>query len=303
MILKQREKSKLQLGLLALEKRIELQDTDRNYLLNLEKGFEGEECFDEHVKTYLNKEVIVLNDLLLSSRNNTFQVDSLLITSETIHIYEIKNYKGSYQMSSGQLMTLTGQEINSPLNQLNRSKTLMKQLIKDLGYSFTVEASVIFVHPTFVLFQAKASDPFIYPNQIEKHFKEMNQRLAPLSKEQHYFAQKLIKENRESVPYQKQLPEFKYSKLQKNIYCKTCGGKEVTVTRKKSYCSRCRSKLPLEETILYHIEEFKLLFPDEKMTVHLLYEWCGKKVSPRRLRTVCNKHYTKVGTTSNSYYK
>lgn len=303
MILKHREKSKLHLGLLALDKRMALQDTDRNYLLNIEKGYEGEELFDTFVKKYLNKEVIVLNDLLLTSRGNTFQVDSILITSDTVYIYEIKNYKDSYQMNAGQLMTLTGQEINSPLNQVNRAKTLMKQVVKDLGYVMNVEASVIFIHPTFNLYQAKSSDPIILPNQIEKHFKEMNHRLTPLSKEQRYLAQKLAKENKESVPYEKQLPDFEYKRLKKNLYCKACGESQLTLTRKKSYCGSCKKKQGLELTILEHIDEFRLLFPKEKMTVQILYDWCARKISARRLRNVCRKHYKKVGTTSNSYYE
>ncbi|WP_423188888.1 nuclease-related domain-containing protein [Alkalibacterium sp. f15] len=303
MILKHREKSKLHLGLLALDKRMELQDTDRNYLLNLEKGFEGEELFDAYVKKYLIKEVIVLNDLLLTSRTSTFQVDSILITSDTLYIYEIKNYKGNYQMNAGQLTTLTGQEINSPLNQVSRAKTLMKQLIKDLGYGLSVEALVIFVHPTFHLYQAKPSESVVYPNQIEKHFKDINHRLTPLSKEQRYLAQKLVKENRESVPYEKQLPDFEYENLKKTVYCMTCGESQVTVTRKKSCCVPCQNKQALDKTILEHVEEFKLLFPKEKLTARCLYDWCGKQISPRRLRNVCRKHYKKVGTTSNSYYE
>jgi len=302
-ILKRREKNKLHLGLLALDKRMELPDGDRNYLMNLEKGFEGEERFDDYVKTYLKKEVIVLNDLLLISRGNTFQVDSLLITSDTLYIYEIKNYKGNYQMNAGQLVTLTGQEINSPLNQISRSKTLMKQLLKDLGYSLKVEASVIFVNPTFYLYQANAADPFIFPVQIDSHFQDMNRSLAALSKEHHLLAKKLVKEHRESVPYQRKLADFDYRKLKKDIYCMTCGERQVTLTRKKSCCNRCQSKQPMEKTILEHIDEYRLLFPEAKMTVQSLHEWCGRKIGPRRLRTVCAEHFKKVGTTSNAYYE
>lgn len=303
MILKHREKSKLHLGLLALEKRMVLQDTDRNYLLNLEKGFEGEELFDMYVKKYLTKEVIVLNDLLLTSRGNSFQVDSILITTDTLYLYEIKNYKGNYQVNAGQLMTLKGQEINSPLNQVKRSNTLMKQLIKDLGYGMSVDSFVIFVHPTFLLYQSDPSDSFVFPNQIEEHFRKMNQKLTALSKEQQYLAQKLVKENKETVPYQKQLPDFEYKKLKKNIYCGTCGENAVTVTRKRSYCDKCKNHQGLDKTILEQIEEYKLLFPNEKMTVQRLHDWCGYKISPRRLRRVCSNYYQKVGTTSNSYYE
>ncbi|WP_368646122.1 nuclease-related domain-containing protein [Alkalibacterium putridalgicola] len=302
MLLKQREKSKIHLGLLALDKRMVLEDTDRNYLLNLERGYKGEELFDDYVKQYLTKEVIVLNDLLLTSRGSSFQVDSVIITSDTLYMYEIKNYKGNYQMNAGQIVTLTGQEINNPVNQINRAKTLMKQMVKDFGYGIKVDASVIFVNPTFYLYDAKTTVSFIYPNQIEKHFNDMNNRLTPLTKEQQYLAQKLIQENRESVPYQKELPDFEYSKLKKTIYCSLCGKDRLRVTRKRSYCTTCQHQQGLEKTILEHIAEFKLLFPNEKVTVQLLYDWCGGKASPRRLRKVCGTHYKKIGTTSNSYY-
>ncbi|GEK91965.1 nuclease-related domain-containing protein [Alkalibacterium kapii] len=98
-IIKKREKSKLLIGLNYLDKRTKLNDSDKRYLINLEKGFKGEEQFDALVKKYLIGEALVLNDLLIESKGNTFQIDALIITTDTLYLYEIKNFKGDFQMN------------------------------------------------------------------------------------------------------------------------------------------------------------------------------------------------------------
>lgn len=302
MIKKERKKSQLLLGFLALDKRMELPDSVKNYLLNLEKGYDGEELFDSLVKKNLNRDHLILNDLLLVSGGSTFQVDSILITSDTLFIYEIKNYKGKYQFTSGQLLTVTGKEIISPINQLNRTKTLMKEMIKEFGAGLTVKSFVVFVNPDFSLYLAKPSDPFILPNQIEKHLMDINQQSYSLSKEHNYLANKLIRENKEEVPYQKQLPEYKLSDLKQGLYCPGCSSEAITLTKQRAHCKRCNLNMKIDEIVMAHINEFKLLFPDEKVTCKKIHLWCGERIYHRKIRTVLINQFEKIGNTSSRYY-
>ena len=303
MILKERNKSKLLLGLEALDKRMNLSDSDKNYLLNLEKGYAGEELFDSLVKKYLNSDCLVLNDLLLISGGNTFQVDSILISSDTLYIHEIKNYKGKYQFTAGQLLTVTGQEIISPIGQINRSKTLMKEVIKEFGLGLNVKSSIVFVNPSFSLYLAKPSDPFILPNQIEMHLKELNQQSFTLSKEHRYLANKLLRDHKEDVPYQKFLPDFQLDELKQDLYCPSCNLSTVKLTKRRAYCSRCTLSLTIDELVMEHVRDFKLLFPNEKVTVKKIHQWCGERIYHRKVRTVLIDRFEKIGKTSNAYYK
>src|SRR5699024_8240827 len=74
--------------LTALNKRMELHHEEKQYLLNLEKGFEGEKQFDRLVEQ-LTCEGLVLNDLLLTINGTTCQIDSLIVTANTLYLYEI----------------------------------------------------------------------------------------------------------------------------------------------------------------------------------------------------------------------
>ncbi|MDZ7834555.1 MAG: nuclease-related domain-containing protein [Alkalibacterium sp.] len=81
-----------------LDKRMALPVKARQHIISMEKGYEGEKRFDSLLETFVEAEVLVLNDLLLTISDQSVQIDSLVITPETAYLYEIKNYKGDYQM-------------------------------------------------------------------------------------------------------------------------------------------------------------------------------------------------------------
>ncbi|GEK92208.1 nuclease-related domain-containing protein [Alkalibacterium kapii] len=301
-ILKERTKSKLLSGLQALDKRMNLSLSDKNYLFNLEKGYAGEELFDSLVKKHLSMDCLVLNDLLLDSGGKSFQVDCVVITSNSLNIYEIKNYKGNYQFSAGHLSTLTGQEIVSPVLQIKRSNTLMKELIKDFGSELSVKSSIVFVHPSFSLYLAKPTDPFILPNQVERHLIELSQHNFSLTKKHRYMADKLLREHREEVPYQKHLPDYNLKTLNQNLYCPGCNSSSLILTKCYAKCRDCKYKTTKDELVMDHIKDYKLLFPDEKVTVRKIRQWCGNKIRPRKIRDILIDRFDKKGKTSNTYY-
>ncbi|WP_409973457.1 nuclease-related domain-containing protein [Bacillus sp. Bva_UNVM-123] len=76
-----------------LNVRMSLSDRDKKKYENLEKGFRGEQAFDEWLLA-LTCDCIILNNLLLEANNTVFQIDSLLITREKIYLFEVKNYEG-----------------------------------------------------------------------------------------------------------------------------------------------------------------------------------------------------------------
>ena len=44
---------------------------------------------------------------------------------------------------------------------------------------------------------------------------------------------------------------------------------------KSVYCPVCQKRERATKTIAHNIEEFRLLFPDEKVTKPRMAEWCG----------------------------
>ncbi|WP_410261693.1 nuclease-related domain-containing protein [Alkalibacterium sp.] len=286
-----------------MDKRINLGDSDKRYLLNLEKGFMGEELFDSVVKQYLNGEALVLNDLLLESKGTTFQIDSLVVTSDTIYLYEVKNYKGNFQMNSGQLYYTSGQEITNPLIQLNRTKELLRQLLKEWENRLKIEANVVFINDSFTLYNAQIEDPFIFPTQLKEHFKELSSRSKVLEKDHHYLASKLVSIHKADSPYQKQLPFYQLEDFTKGISCCYCGSFDLIVTQRSCYCKTCYKQTSIEDLVTESVKELKFLFPDQKVTTSLVDEWCGNSVNYRKIRKILQNDFMVSGTTSGTYYE
>ncbi len=302
-ILKEREQSHLLKGLIYLDKRIDLNETDKRYLVNLQKGFKGERCFDDIVKTILDKEMIVLNDLLLVSNGTTFQVDSIIITSNTLYLFEIKNYSGKYIRNSDGLSTIQGQDVANPMIQLSRMESFINQLLKEWNSTSKVEANVVFVNPLFSLYNAKIDDPILMPNQIEEYLLKINSRSRMLTKEQHYLANRFRKLENSGMPMQKQLPYYNYEELKKGLSCKNCGSFELLITQRSCYCKSCFFKSSVGEVILNNIEEMQFLFPELKLTTTNVNNWCGEVVHFRKIRKILKDHYIAAGETSGRVYE
>lgn len=229
-IAKNREKSKLMIGMEYLNRRINLTEKDKRLLLNFEKGFDGEKEFDKKIETYLCNEIIVLNDLLLVNNGTTFQIDSLIITSDTIYIYEVKNYSGNYLMNSGELMTSNGVDINNPLLQRARIEHNVNALLIEWGLQYKVEVNVLFINSTFTLYQARIEDPIILPTQIKNHFLEINNTSRLLIKNNHFLADMFIRLHKSSIPFQKQLPSYHFDHCKKGLCCSNCGSFDLILS-------------------------------------------------------------------------
>ncbi|MCC5894520.1 MAG: NERD domain-containing protein [Alkalibacterium sp.] len=277
-ITKQRQDSKLCKGLKFLDKRTRLNEEYRKQLMNMEKGIRGEELFDSLIKKYLLSDVLVLHDLLLVHSGSTFQIDTLIVSSSTLYLYEVKNYQGNYTNASGQFLTGSGKEINNPSTQLKRTETLLRKLLQDKEFDFDVKGYVVFTHPNFYLYNATEEDPFIFPPQFEHHFRSINNQYKTLKTDDYYLSDTLIQLQREEAPYQKQLPDYVYSHFKKGLNCTKCGGLTLILTQRSVTCHECKHKEELESTVLSNVEQFIFLFPNQRLTSNRLSDWMGETI-------------------------
>ena len=148
----------------------------QKYYFNLEKGFAGEVQFDLLTEE-LQCDCLILNDLLLEVNKTKFQIDTAIIFQETIYLSEVKNYEGDFYYESDIFYTFSGKEKKDPLDQLNRGKSLFRQLLQSLGYHLTIDGSVVFVNPEFFLYQAPKNLPFIFPTQLNRFMKKLTGNL------------------------------------------------------------------------------------------------------------------------------
>jgi len=135
----------------SLITRMDLSQKDKQYYLILEKGFEGEKNFNLLLENYPS-DCLILNDLLLERNSTLFQIDTLIISQKKIYHFEVKNYESDYFIEKDVWYTTSGSEVLNPVNQLERSKSLLRKVLHDLGSNLPLESYLIFINPDFTLY-------------------------------------------------------------------------------------------------------------------------------------------------------
>ena len=302
MLLKRRSESKELVGMRYLNNRMELGAKDKFHLMNLENGYTGEVEFDRATET-LSEERYVMDDLLLQVNNSYFQIDKLIISQGLINLIDVKYHKGDYYLESDKLYSVTsGREFKNPVIQLKRSETLFRQLLQNLKLNYLVQASVVFNNPEFTLYQAPMDQPIFLPTQITRFIKELNDTPSKMDENHRKLAQKLLSLHQVKNPFTT-LPEYDYNQLEKGMHCRACGSFNTSIDARHLVCGKCGNSERVEHSIVQQIEEFKLLFPERKITTQSIYEWCSMDINKRRITRVLKKFYTAKGTTSNTYYE
>ncbi|EXJ24004.1 hypothetical protein ADIAL_0524 [Alkalibacterium sp. AK22] len=301
-IVKEREVPHLLKGLTYLDKRSVMKEADKQYLTSLQKNFDGANDFDAKVNTLVNREVIVLNDLLLCNKGLTFQIDTLMLTSHLVHVFEVKNYAGGYLRNPDGFSTILGQKIADPLLQLKRTTSFLMQLLQDWASELKVQGNLVFVNPAFTLYQARIEDPIILPSQIDSCLEALNSHSGGLERQHYQLANRLVKLHEAHAPLEKHLPYYSYEELKKGLSCKACGSFELLITQRSCFCKSCYEKSTVTDVILDNIEELQFLFPDTPLTTATVNEWCGDAVHFRRMRKVLKDHFVASGQTSGPVY-
>jgi hypothetical protein len=298
-VLKHRSESEELRLLRSLHIRMKLADQDFKNYMNLEKGFEGEKKYDIWLAENLTGQFQVLNDLLLEHNKNKFQIDSLLTTGERFLNINVKYYEGDYYVDGDNWHTYSGLEVKNPLLQLQRSETLLRQLLHSLGYNITVESYCIFINPKFQLYQAPMNPQLIFPAQLERFIRKVNNYSSQLLDRYSKMAEKLISQHIIESPYLRS-PGYSYEKLAKGLFCPKCYSL-IFLKGKLVVCHTCGFEEGLEAAVLRCVDEIKLLFPNLPITTKVVQEWC-KIESEKTVRRILIKNFTYIGHGRSSYY-
>lgn len=301
MILKERTKPEELVILQALKPRMELEEKDAQNLWTLEKGYEGEVQFD-HWFTNYEVESIIINDLLLEVNGTLFQIDSFVITQDRLHLFEVKNLEGDYYLDGEKFKTVAGKETKNPLHQLSRAESLLKQLLKELGFYIPLEPHLVFINPEFALLQAPLKSPIILPNQLNRFMNNMNRVSSKLSNKHTKLAEALLSLHIKKSPYSR-VPSYDFGMLKKGVICGECGGFLERSDRYNFYCSHCNAKETIDSSVLRMIVTYQLLFPDQKVTTSKIYEWANGIFSPKTIRRVLKRNFLVQGESSSTYYE
>lgn len=284
-----------------LKQRKGLSQDDDDYREYLQKGFEGERKFDEILER-LSKDSLIIQDLRLEANRQTFQIDTLVITGNNLLVYEIKNFHGEYTFHDNELKTPPYKRvIMNPLTQLNRCGTLLNILLDKIGASISVNRKLVFVNDSFVLYQKTEHPDILLPQQIERHISHLNSFSVPVNSLQRELGYKLLQLHQTEDRYI-QVPEYTFEELKKEIMCPQCRLNLKTKNRRTAYCPACGFSALNTRIISEEVQAFVLLFPDQKLTTAVIYDWCGALFPKRTIQRVLATNYTESGTRKGTHY-
>jgi hypothetical protein len=300
MIIKGRQE-RLEIILLRyLHARMDLTDKEITNYLNLKKGFEGEQKSDIWLEE-LSEDWLIIHDLLLEYNNSKFQVDTLLISQETVYPLDVKNYEGDHYLDGEKWYTLSKKDMKNPLHQLSRCDTLLRPLLRELGYHYPTEPYLIFVNPEFHLYQTSKISTIIFPTQLNRFLKRLNARPAKLNKRHFKLAQQLVALHQIDPPYPR-LPYYTYELLRKGILCPQCYYFFSEIKGEILVCGKCGCKEGVEPAVLRSVTELLLLFPDQKITTKAIHEWCRIIKSEKTIRRILSKNLILIGHGKSANY-
>lgn len=300
MVIKVRTESKELKVLRSLNARLNLSEKDKQNYYYAEKGFEGERKLDDLLENF-SSECLIINDLLLECNNTYFQIDTLVIYSETIFLLEVKNYEGVYFIEENRWYKENGKEIKNPVLQLSRCEVLFRQWLLQHNFNCSLQPLIIFIHPEFTFFNASRELPIVLPTQINNFLKKMNKSTSKLMKKHERLTELLLAEHKEDSPYSR-LPGYDYEQLQKGVVCQTCYSYMTHFNKVKLICLRCGYTERIEECIVRSVEEYRLLFPERKITVSSVRDWCLVVESDKMIRRILQGKFKLLGKNRFSHY-
>ncbi|MEH7122792.1 nuclease-related domain-containing protein [Bacillus sp. JJ1773] len=278
-----------------------LTEKEAKKFLTMEKGYEGEKRFDELLEN-ISEDCTILNDLLLENSNSVFQIDSLLIYDGTVHIINIKNYEGDYMIDGEKWFRVASKkEISNPFLQLNRSESLMRRLLKEVGYNLSIKTYLIFINPDFILYQAPLHLPIIFSSQLNRFLNQFKTRNAKQHENYLVLAEKIASLHIKNSPYIN-LPEYTYEQLSKGITCPACYTFISNVDKDKITCNGCGFQEDFQSAIMRGVEEYRLLFPERKITTEDIWEWCKVIPSKKTIRRILKRNFKRIGHSGSSHY-
>lgn len=301
MILKNRHESDELKMMNLLQCRMEFTEKEKQRHFKLRKGYEGEVKYDEWMESLLI-EHLTLNDLLLEMNDTTFQIDSSVIVQDALLHFEVKNSDGDYYYEDELLKKMNGTEIKDPLLQLERSTSLLRQLLNSLGFYLEIKSYIVFINPEFTLYQAPKNAPIILPSQLNRFMKKLNKKHSTLNNMHKKLAEKLLALHKVDNPYQR-LPTYTYEQLTKGVICVKCHQFIEKIIKKEFMCSYCGTHEKVETAVIRSIGEIQLLFPEKKITTTEVYDWCNGVLSRKTIRHVLKNHFNVVGTKRHQYFK
>lgn len=285
-----------------LLRRKNLSSTEKHQYNRQYKGLIGEKRLATSLEKISFDKALPLYGLLFNANETEFQIDCLLLTTETIFLLEVKNYTCNYYINDNKIYSLqTNKEITNPFLQLERSTFLFNKLLEQLNVTLDVRSYIVFVNDDFTLYQAPIHLPVIFPTQIKRFIQKINANSPPLTNEISSIAKLLTSHHQDRSAY-KQLPSYGFDELKQGVFCVKCCEKLQRKDKFYFKCPNCELLTHINTIILQATVEYHTLFPTRHITTKRVNDWCGNAFSNTTVRHVLQENLQMIPNGRYTHY-
>ena len=212
------------------------------------------------------------------------QLDFIMITSEAVFLYDVKNFSGIHHYQNGDFYTSSTKYFN-PLTQLDRAYDVLDILLKQKNCRLPIVKNLVFINPSFTLYGNDPNLPIILLSQLDQHFRTLSQQSNELTNYHHQIAEYIESKKVVKESYDLKIP-YTFEALDKGVWCGSCLKQPMNASKRHFYCPSCKRLETKSAAVERSLIEFKLLFPNQKITPNQLVEWCGNTISHPYARQV-----------------
>lgn len=222
-------------------------------LYQLQAGYSGELKVDYYLQKIgvLDSSIILTNVELTLSSNYSFQIDTLIISRQTIFILEVKNIKGNIYFKSNPhhlLREIDGDEtiMECPLTQLEITKENLSIWLAQKGIEMNISGIVVLANNQCIVKETPPNPAITYMKRLAIILRQMNKMTPIYKSEDIQMIAKLIKTNQTTYNVYPLCDYFNINPnlLKKGQLCSICHRTLFYRTSKIRYCMHCKKEEP-----------------------------------------------------------
>jgi hypothetical protein len=270
-----------------LNTRTELSHEEKRELDYLMTGYLGELSFDSildnfiketnsiHIKDYRFNTNLSSTNRTTTSQSPEVQIDSLLLTGNSIYTFEVKNYNHDLIYGEEDWAQLNGELLKSPMIQISRQNQELLKLLNNIPDQTKIFSSIVFINPTQTIYNLPfGKNILVFSNLksfLKRNIKNNRREWGDLLS---YF------ETRRTL---KSIYNYKVNinlnTLRPGVFCKEC---YTALSRESKYryqCKKCLTTIHTLDVIKRLCEEIKIINPEWPVNAAIISQLSGGQVS------------------------
>lgn len=282
----------------SLDRRVKLPEESDRRLWAQRTGYEGHKAFSDLLTEHCPDDWVVLHDLSFNHPVGKTQIDSLLVNSQCIYHFEVKNLVRPVEYRDGEwYSTSTGSRYRNYFTQMKRQAELLGKLLEDLQIKVPIVSKLVLINEQdTVTFMEDMQDHYLKRWQIKGFLEEIN-RQAVLKANQPLInpieeARRILDKTIEDFE-REQYPEANLVKYaRKGILCANCHANvSGNHTRYYIHCGACGKVESREAAVVRTICEVGIMNYEERITARMVIDLIDDPSIERLIRRKLADHF------------